>query len=182
MFRRITILAYIGVTAFGGCTGTTPMRRSTSAPAVIESSHVDPKTGDLIALWMPMRGGKLEPVLVPHTYAVYILWPSPEGYPEPVNKRLFIFYDNVAKKCYQTEDYDAFLAVVSRQPSDITLLQIETCTVGRCYMPKEQWDRLEKVLAKGNRRWAVNRETGNRLSMFCYCEAQGDFIYPADKH
>lgn len=179
MLKWMIVLALAVV---GGCAATVRAPQSTAEPAVIESSHVDPESGDLIALWMPMREGKLEPVLVPHPYAVYILWPRPEDHPEPADKRIFIFYDNVAKKSYQTTDYDAFLAVVARQPRGITLLQIETCTVARCHMPKEQWDRLEKVLAEGNRRWAVNPGYGDRTWVFCYCECRGDFIYPGDKH
>jgi hypothetical protein len=128
-----------------------------------------------------MREGKLDPVLVPHPYAVYIYWPSEEYVPNSAADRVFIFYDNVKKRSYQTRDYDAFVRVVAQQPRDITLLQFETCSVPRCYMPGDQWDQLEKVLAAGNRRWAVSPVSDDRYARFCYCESTGPFIYPADR-
>jgi len=186
MLRCIYVLAGAWL-LLSGCDQSGPKEiTSTDPPVVVESSHVDPETGNLIALWMIRTEGTPKgervPVLVPHPYAIYILWPRAENHPEPADKRIFIFYDNVAKKSYQTRSFDAFLQVVANQPRDITLLQIDTCTVSRCHMPREQWHRLERVLADGNRRWAVSPCTRSRISWFCYCEFQGGFIYPGDKH
>jgi hypothetical protein len=167
--------------AAGGCSQPVQPAGPASASAVIESSHVDPNTGNLIALWMPMRGPKggqvLQPVLVSHPYEVYINWPSEENEPNSAAKRFYIFHDNVGKKSYQTKDYDAFLAVVARQPRGISLIQIETCSVPRCYMPTDQWGRLEKVMAAGGRKWGSEDCT----SRFCYCEAVGEFVFPGDR-
>ena len=181
MIAKMTALAMGWIAVLSGCVSPPTTSRTTIAPAVIISSHVDPESGDLIALWMPERGQKLRPILVPHPYAMYILWPSEEHEPNAANKRVFIFYDNVTKKSYQTKDYDAFLNVIRRQPRNITLLRCETCTVPRCYMPGKEWKKLEKALAEGNRRWATNPVTEDNTFGFCYCEAVGEFIYPGDK-
>ena len=181
MSRRLLIVVMLSAFAAAGCPGPTQPIQGKVAPAVIESSHIDPNTGNLIALWMPMRGSKggqyLLPVLVSHPYEVYINWPREEYEPNSAAKRFYIFHDNVAKKSYQTKDYDAFLAVVARQPRGISLIQIETCSVPRCYMPDDQWGRLEKVMAAGGRKWGSEDCT----SRFCYCEAVGEFVFPGDR-
>ncbi len=186
MLIRMTVPSLVALVLLVGCTATAPLGTRTTAPAVIESSHVDPKTGNLIAWWMARREGtpkgELVPVLVTHPYAIFIQWPSEEYYPDSADKRGFIFYDNVAKKSYQTRSFDAFLDVVAKQPRDITLLKFDTCTVSRDYMPKEQRDQLEKVLAEGNRKWAVNPAEGARTMRVCYCEFDWDFVLPGDKH
>ena len=157
-------------------------------PAVIESSHIDSKTGNLIAWWMTKYEGAAKgearprvPVLVTHPYAIFIQWRDEESDPNSADRRVFIFYDNVAKKSYQTESFDAFLNVVANQPHDITLLQHETCTASRCSMPKEAWERLEKVLTDGNRTWAVNPVNDTRFQIDCYCEFEWDFVFPCDE-
>lgn len=169
-----------------GCQGTSRITTTEAMPStVVESTHVDPKTGNLIAWWMTRREGtpkgELEPVLVTHPYAIFIQWPSEEYYPNSADKRIFIFYDNVTKKSYQTRDFDAFLKVVAAQPRGISLLQFDTC-VSRDYMPKEQRERLKKVLANGNRTWAVNPAEGARTIRVCCGEFDWDFIFPGDKH
>lgn len=172
-------MTFVLVVAFlAGCASRGPS-------LVSESSHVDPKTGDLIALWMPMRDAagrpdRLDPILVPAPYAVYVAWPNPEYDPDFAAHRIFIFYDNVAKRSYQTRDYDAFLAVLSRQPVGISIVQIDTCTLSRCYMPADQWARLEQTLKSRGMRLASD-DVSESIRRFCYCEATGDFIYPGDK-
>jgi hypothetical protein len=155
-------------------------------PVVVESDHVDPESGNLIAWWMTRREGtpkgELVPVLATHPYAIFIQWPSEEYCPDSADKRIFLFYDNVKKKSYQTRDFEAFLKVVAAQPRDIRLRQFDTCTQSRAYVPKEPWDRLEKVLAAGNRTWATNPVTENRIIRVCYCECDWDFVFPGDKH
>ena len=153
-------------------------------PAVIERSRVDPETGNLIAFWMVRSEGQPTnervPVLVTHPYALFIQWPSEEYDPDSANQRLFVFYDNVAKKSYLTRDFDVFLDVVSKQPRDITLRQFETCTISRDYMPEAQRGKLEKVLKAGNRTWAVIPERGTNSFLVCYCEFLGDFVFPGE--
>lgn len=170
-----------------GCQNTTRLdTREAMPPVVVESEHVDPESGNLIAWWMTRREGtpkgELVPVLVTHPYAIFIQWPSEEYYPDSADKRTFIFYDNVKKKSYQTRDFEAFLKVVAAQPRDISLLQFDTCTVSRAFVPEEQWNQLEKVLAAGNRTWATNPAEGARTIRVCYCEFDWDFVFPGDQH
>ena len=166
--------------------------RATTAPVVIERSHVDPETGDLIAFWKIGRGegapkGERVPVLVKHPYplvthqyAMFIQWPNEEWHPDSADKRVFIFYDDVAKKSYQTRDFDAFLKVVAKQPRDITLYLLDTCTVSRDYMPEKQWSQLAKVLADGNRTLAEAEPNHLLKQLVCYCSFEWDFVLPGD--
>ena len=186
MSRGICLLPGVCL-LLGGCTQTGSEDSSrTKPPLVIESSHVDPATRNLIAWWMTRREGKpkgeLVPVLVTHPYGIFIQWPREEFYPDSADKRVFIFYDNIAKTSYQTRSFNAFLDVVAKQPRDITLLQFDTCTEGRDHMPKEQRVRLEKVLAAGNRTWAIDPATDTRIARVCYCEYDWDFVLPGDRH
>ncbi len=170
-----------------GCQNTTRLdTREAMPPAVVESDHVDPESGNLIAWWMTRREGlpkgELVPVLVTHPYAIFIQWPSEKIHPDSADKRIFIFYDNAKKKSYQTRDFDAFLKVVAAQPHDISLLQFDTCTVSRAFVPKEQWNQLKKVLAAGNRTWATSTGGPAHKQLVCYCEFDWDFVFPGDKH
>jgi len=181
MSKRLAVLAFAGLLLASGCTLTDRSPQKTSIPGVIESAHVDPETGNLIALWLPRDTGKLDAVLVTCPYAVYIYWPNPEYVPNAAESRVFIFYDNVGKKSYQTRDYSTFLAVVAEQPQGIELLRFETCSMPRCYMPQDEWRRLEQVLAAGNRHWGTNPVEEASTITFCYCETKGEFIYPGNK-
>ncbi|MEX0775162.1 MAG: hypothetical protein WD042_05550 [Phycisphaeraceae bacterium] len=181
--HKLSIL--LGLVLIGGCATVRPVGKGDVSVLPLQVAHVEPKSGSLIALWMPMRGpdGKstrLEPVLVTSRYATFIYWASPEYEPDAAEKRLFIFYDNVLKKCWQTRDYAAYLDVIAHQPQDVDVLQIETCTVPRCYMPAEDWKRLEAAMAVRNIRWAIDPATAGPMR-FCYCEATGDFVYPGDR-
>lgn len=151
---------------------------------VIESTRVDPETGNLIAWWMTRREGTPKgqrvAVLVPCSYAVYIEWPNEQWCPNSADKRIFVFYDNVAKKSYRTNDFDTFLNILAAQPRDIQLLQFDTCSGPRCWMPEQQWNRLEKVLAEGNRKWGINPVEGARTIRVCYCAFDGNFIFPGN--
>jgi len=186
MPAKMTAVSLVAFVLLVGCTATAPVGTGPTAPAVIESSHVDPKTGNLIAWWMSRSEGtpkgELVPVLVTHPYAIFIQWPSEKYNPDSADKRIFLFYDNVAKKSYQTRNFDAFLGVVAKQPRNIALLQFDTCTVSRDYMPRGQRDQLAKVLAEGNRTWAVNPAEGARTMRVCYGEFGWNFVFPGDRH
>lgn len=137
---RVRLLCYTLVAVFplllAGCrTAGLETISGPATPAPVENSPVDPETGDLVAWWMSRTEGtpkgELVPVLVPHPHAIFIQWPKEEWFPDSAGKRLFAFYDNVQKKSWLTRDFDSFLAVVNRQPHDITVLQLDTCTVPR---------------------------------------------------
>lgn len=166
-----------------GCIATDRKGTGSSRVPALRAAPIDAGSGNLIALWMPMRGEatgtRLEPVVVKDRYATLIGWPNPEYTEDAATKRVFIFYDNVLKKCWKTRDYEAFLDVVAQQPRGIEVLQIETCSVSRCYMPAEQWKRLETAMAAREMRWASDPVSGGPMR-FCYCESTGDFVYPGD--
>ena len=185
MFRKLAYIAAFLIVS-GCATESQKDLGGQISNKVIESSCVDPETGNLIAWWMVRREGTPKgekvPVLVTHPYAIFIQWPNEEWCPDSVNKRIYIFYDNVVKKSYQTRDFDTFLNILAAQPHNISLLQFETCSDPRCWMPEEHWNRLEKVLAEGNRKWAVNPAEGARTIRICYCVFDWDFVFPGDKH
>ncbi len=186
MFRYMVVIMGLSLLC-GGCAQVeTVTIDGQMIEGAVQRSHRDLQSGNLIALWKEkaQRDGTkvLEPVLVTHPYAMFIYWPKPEWVKGKYAKRVFVFYDNVKKVIYQTKDYDTFLKVVSLQPKNIELVQIETCTVPRCYMPKEQRARLEKVLADGQRTWNKKTSTEDGLIRYCYCyEGKLEFIYPANK-
>jgi len=165
-------------------------------PVVIESSHVDPDSGNLIAWWMVRdhgpTPGELEPVLVTHPYAVFIQWPNEEWtlHAHAANKRIFMLYDNVAKKSYQTRNVAAFLDLVSKLPRDSTIARFDTCTVTRNHMPRELWRPLEEALAEKDPLWAKLRSSDieeveeayySRMVVVCYGVYEWDFVFPGDR-
>lgn len=48
-------------------------------------------------------------------------------------------------------------------------------------MPTRLHDRLEKVLAEGNRKWAISPAEGMRKALVCYCECDWEFVSPGDR-
>jgi hypothetical protein len=165
-----------------GCPGERSRTTAKGLPAgVVDASRVDPASGNLIALWMQGEGAnsKREPVLVTKPYAMFVYWPHPEYEKNADHKKVFLFYDNVAKKTYQSRDFDAFLKVMAEQPRDISVTRIDSCTVSRWNLPGDERGRLDKVMAEGNRKWADNPDNPDRI-IFCYCKYSDDFLYPGD--
>ena len=165
-----------------------------AAPAVIERSCVDPESGNLVAFWMVLDHGadrgKREPVLVTYPHAVFVQWPREGYYPNSAAKRLFMVYDNVAKKSYLTRDFDAFLTVISNLPRDTVIGQFDTCTMSRNGMPRDLWSQATKILAEKDPAWAQIRsndltESGEawytRTVTVCYGVYEWDFIFPGDE-
>jgi len=116
-------------------------------------------------------------VLVDTPYAIFIQWLNEEYFPDSADKRVFIFYDNVKKKSYQTRNFDAFLDMLAKLPRGITLYKYDTCTILRDEMPKEQRDKLEKISPNGIPVWDGN---DNRIRGVCFCQYEWDFILPGD--
>jgi len=152
---------------------------SPEVKGVSRKAYVDEKSGNLIALWMNNVEGektpKLEAVLVESPYAMFICWPNPEYVPKEQRVYLFIMYDNVRKKCWLTRDYGQFLQIVDNQPKNITIEQLDTCTVSQCYLPPKERKELETVLAGRNIQW------GQETQKFCTCRSDGELIFPGDK-
>ncbi|MCD4825964.1 MAG: hypothetical protein K8S55_15340 [Phycisphaerae bacterium] len=187
----IHVLLFVFVMLSASCSPPAVVAPKTSdLPTIVESSHVDPKSDNLIALWIPVRADdfaqtkklKLKPVLVPQPYAMYMFWWDTKQLPKGKPDKVFLFYDNVNKKSYQTCNYGEFLTFLSRVPQDIDILLIDTCTASQTrYMPPKERKRLEDVMQSGNRRWATCKINGRKRMIFCYCEAKGPFLYPGDK-
>lgn len=147
---------------------------------VIVSSRVDRKSGNLIAMWVRYRGDcgdGMETVVIPDRYAMFIKWARPEDDPQWATHRMFVFYDNVCKRSYQTRNYQAFLNVVAAQPENIEIRQVDGCLASlRCGMPNNERARLGKVLKAGNRR-VINEPS----ALLETCGAVS-YIYPADRN
>lgn len=155
-----------------------PAFKKAASPAVIESSHIDKKTGNLIALWVRPRedmGSAIDTVVVPCPYAMYIEWNDPRDDPQWAKHLMFVFYDNVHKKSYQTRSYLAFLNVVAAQPRNIEILPINACTASLDRRPGNERARLSKVLKAGNRRLK-----DEYCALIDTCAAE-EFIYPGDR-
>lgn len=162
-----------------GCAGKAAVTHPPTLEGVSQTAQVDAKTGNLIALWMNNVEGQKTPqqeaVLVPSPYAMFISWPNPEYVVQAEQKHVFIMYDNVAKKCWQTRDYRQFLQVVAQQPKDITIDRLDTCTVSQCYLPEKELKELAEVMATRNIHW------GEESRIFCTCKSDGVLIYPGDR-
>jgi hypothetical protein len=159
---------------------------------VIVTSHVDAKTHNLIAAFDLVDAGSrgerraLKPVLVPCKYATLTIWPRcyPGDHDSP-RDHIFIFYDNVAKACYQTRNFESFLKVLAAQPKNITIYSEEYYFCADMWQPPDAcYARLDEVLKAGNRR-LVRTISGSLCDGLWPEWADGDYepevVYPGDK-
>jgi hypothetical protein len=169
----------------------TTVARPAMPKDVIVTSHVDAKTHNLIAAFQLFDVGDretratLKPVLVPCKYATLTIWPR--CYPgdhDSQGDHIFIFYDNVAKVCYQTQNFESFLNVLAAQPKNITIYSEEYYFCADRWQPPDAcYARLDAVLKAGNRR-LVRTITGSLCDGLwpeASDEEEPEIIYPGDK-
>jgi len=144
-------------------------------PKIHEISHtIDQESGQLIAFWL-LRHGEYEAVIVDHPYAIFISWPC-DTYPAEGDAPVLIFYDNVLKVCYRTDDYESFLTLLKNQPADIPIAWIDSCTVSRAWkMPEDKCKAIHSVLSSSGRRQPES------VYGVCICESDMVFKYPGDQ-
>ena len=128
----------------------------------MEGANVDPDTGKLIAFWLQYRD-RDEPVFVTEPYAVLMVWIDDE--------KVFYIYERDAKRTIKTQDFDVFLAELSKLPEGTAIEDFVTCTVPRTYdMPPKASARLNEV-------WSARSFTstgvteGIDCTMVCICES-----------
>jgi hypothetical protein len=179
----VCIFIFVGFFAYSNWTwrSTLPTAVFPQPERTLLDSPVDAKTGNLIAWWMSRREGtpkgELVPVLVEDPYAVFIQWPKADHGPDARKKRLFVFYDNVAKKRYRTKSFDDFLKIIESQAKGINVIEYGTCTVPRNYLLQTYRYRLDKAMKAGDRTWGINPAEGPPTRNFCCCEFAWDFIF-----
>lgn len=176
MLRYVVLIAG-GCLLLSGCEGTGPKEISGTEPSLaVESPHVDPETGDLIAFWLLYPDNpkyypqKEKPVLVTEPYAVYLEWLD--------GVRRFYVYDNVKKRVFGTSDFEAFLKQLGSLPEGIVVQRFDTCCGSQIYdMPAEARERIEDAMQSGTRKWATSAVRGGNREIVCRCESIG-FRYP----
>ena len=162
MFRKLTILSLFTIVTLMGCSQPTD-------PIIMEGQNVDPDTGKLIAFWLEYRD-RSEPMFVTEPYAVFLVWIDDE--------KVFYLYDRDAKRTIKTEDFDVFLAELSKLPEGAAIENFVTCTVPRTYdMPDEAAARLTEIRSARNLTWTGVTE-GLHCTMFCICEPS--IRYPSE--
>ena len=125
-----------------------------------QTETVDTKTGHLVAYWVKYPDME-EPVLVTKSHAVLLVWGGGYG-------RQFFLYDNVEKQIYKTTDFDKFLRQIDQLPHGISIQFFDKCCAPfACDMPQAEYQKLQKVLKKGNRK----RTTSGFIT--CTCESHG---------
>lgn len=123
-----------------------------------QPAAIDPKSGQVIALWTQYREREDSTVLT-LDYGMFVLWNEHE--------RGFYLFNARTKRYYGTTDFDSFLTALGRLPKGITLEWINTCTAGSCWnMPETERNRLNQALAAGDLRT-------DRPYTSCTCESVG---------
>ena len=157
-FVDCRLLLVVAVVSFlAGCGKPNPV-----VPA--QAGTVDTKTKHLVAYWVKYADRE-KPVLVTEPYAVLLVW---GGY-----GKQFFLYDNVEKQIYKTTDFEKFLRQFDQLPKGVSIQYLDKCCAPFAYdMPPAEYQRLQQVLKKGNRRWAINPIDGARCFITCTCESR----------
>lgn len=136
----------------------------------IQKSNIDPKTGNLIVLWLQYPNDKEEPVIVTEFYAVYMDWYK--------DFKVFYLYDNIKKITYKTTNFDIFLEGLKALPEGSEIQRFDTCSRPRLYdIPRSKSEEMTSVFIDRKLRWAISKINGRDKEVICYCESNG-FRYP----
>ena len=128
----------------------------------IQKSNIDPKTGNLIVLWIQYRCEQEKPVIVTEPYAVYMEWYK--------DFKVFYLYDNVRKVTYKTTNIDVFLETLKSLPEGTEIQRFDSCTVTRLYdIPRSKSEEMSTLFNDRNLRWATSKISGRDREIFCTC-------------
>ncbi|MEN8128264.1 MAG: hypothetical protein ABFR90_10755 [Planctomycetota bacterium] len=157
MLKRISIILLLASVMIGGC------NNPNTHLIKIQKSNIDPKTGNLIVLWLQCRRcGKEGPIIVTEPHAVYMEWYK--------DFKVFYIYDNVQKITYKTTNFDVFLEGLKTLPEGTKIQQFDSCTAPRLYdIPRSKSEEMTSVFIDKKLSWATSKINGGEKEIFCTC-------------